>query len=158
MESITQEAIFIIQLIVALLLGMTIGTERSMAHKTAGMRTFGLVALGSCLFVIISEVVNATYFSQGATIEPLRMAASVITGIGFIGAGTILFRKHHLVGLTSAAGLWVAAGIGVAVGFKLFVIAIATTFLTLITFTILWHIEEKVKHLSIEDDHFDDEV
>lgn len=158
MEIITQEIIFVIQLIVALLLGMTIGTERAIAHKTAGMRTYGLVALGSCLFVIISEAVNMSYSELGATIEPLRMAASVITGIGFIGAGTILFRKHHLVGLTSAAGLWVAAGIGIAVGFKLFVVAIATTFLTLVTFTILWRIEEKVKTLHLENGEDEDGI
>lgn len=148
MEALTQEIILIAQLLIALLLGMTIGTERSIAHKTAGMRTYGLVALGSCLFVIISEVVVATYLLQGANVSPLRMSAAIVTGIGFIGAGAILFRNHHLTGLTSAAGLWVAAGVGVAVGYKLFLVAVTTTALTLLTFSVLWRIEQKIRHIS----------
>lgn len=145
METFTQEIILIIKLLVALLLGMAVGTERSIAHKTAGMRTYGLVALGSCLFVVISESIVASYAAQGIIAEPVRMAASIITGVGFLGAGMILFRDHHLTGLTSAAGLWVSAGIGVAVGFGLFLVAIATAILTLLTFTILWRLEEKVR-------------
>jgi len=145
------EILLILQLLVALLLGMAIGTERSISHKTAGMRTYGLVALGACLFIIISEIVASTYLGMGANVAPLRVTASIVTGIGFIGAGAILFRDHHLTGLTSAAGLWVAAGIGVAVGFGLYLVAVTTTVLTLATFTILWKLEERVRHLNDDD-------
>lgn len=135
------------QLAVALILGMAIGTERSVAHKTAGMRTYGLVALGSCLFVIISELVVAQYASS-INFDPLRVTASIVTGIGFIGAGTIIFRNKHVTGLTSAAGLWVAAGMGVAVGFQLYIIAASVMVLTLITFSFLWRVEEKIKDIG----------
>lgn len=135
------------QLTLAMLLGMLLGTERSIAGKTAGMRTYALVALGACVFVIVSTHVsaaNATYFN----FDPLRVAAGVVAGVGFLGAGLIVFRESHLRGLTSAAGIWVSAGIGIATGFGLYFVAIYTTFLTLFVFTLLWFIETKVKHLS----------
>ena len=137
----------IIQLGIALFLGITLGTERSVAHRSAGMRTYGLVSLGACLFVIISELITSKYFGA-VGFDPLRMASSIVTGIGFIGAGVIIFRNRHLSGLTSAAGLWVAAGIGTAVGFKLYLLAITAAILTIITFSLLWPLEVKIKELS----------
>lgn len=135
------------QLTLAMVLGMLLGTERSIAGKTAGMRTYALVALGSCIFIIVSSFVSAanhTYFN----FDPLRVAAGVVAGVGFLGAGLIVLNKSELQGLTSAAGIWVSAGIGIAIGFELYFMAIYTTLLTLFVFTLLWFIEIKLKHLS----------
>lgn len=139
METLTVDSEIFLQLFVALILGALLGFERLLAGKEAGMRTFGLVAIGSCLFIIIGEIVMKEYY-QMFNFDPLRMASSVVTGIGFIGAGLIIFQ-HELKGLTTAAALWVASAIGVAVGFKLYTIATFTTFLTLFVCVGLWFIE-----------------
>src|SRR3989338_11000577 len=104
-----------VELLVALLLGSALGLERSIAHKTAGVRTFALVSMGSCLFVIIARLVIPTV--QTFNYDPLRIAAGVVMGIGFLCGGVIIFKDSTLTGLTTAAGLWVAAGIGMAVGY-----------------------------------------
>lgn len=148
MELVLQENFDVfLKLIVAMLLGMAIGIERSMAHKTAGMRTFGLVSLGSALFVIISEFVSQKYLGL-SSVDPLRMASQVIVGIGFLGAGLIIFKGPEVVGLTTAAGLWVASGIGIAVGFGLYSVAAFVTILTLFAFVILWFIEDRIRKSS----------
>ncbi|MFA5933677.1 MAG: MgtC/SapB family protein [Candidatus Paceibacterota bacterium] len=136
-----------IRLAVAMSLGMLVGVERLLAQKTAGMRTYALVAMGSSLFVIISEMMIA---SRGDLIglDPLRMASQIVVGVGFLGAGLIVFKDERVVGLTSASGLWVAAGIGVAAGFGLFWLSIMATILTLFIFTVLWFIEEYLKRFS----------
>ena len=134
-----------IQVIVALLLGSLVGLERLLAGKQAGMRTFGLVAVGACLFVMIGEIVAGQY--QGVmNFDPLRVAASIVTGIGFIGAGLIIFQ-HELKGLTTAAALWVASAIGVAVGFELYLLATFVTFLTLFVCVGLWFLERRLERL-----------
>lgn len=139
----------IIRLSVAMLLGVILGIERTIAHKTAGMRTYGLVAMGAALFVVISEMV-AKNFPIASAVDPLRMASQVIAGVGFLGAGLIIFQEsgQRISGLTTAAGLWVSAGIGIAAGFGFFSLAIFATFLSLFVFTILWFIEKKVKEMS----------
>jgi putative Mg2+ transporter-C (MgtC) family protein len=128
------------QLIIALVLGALLGFERLLAGKEAGMRTFGLVSIGSCLFVIIGEIVALRYASDAFNTDPLRLASAVVSGIGFIGAGLIIFQ-HELKGLTTAAVLWVASAIGVAVGFRLYMIATFATFLTLFVTVGLWFVE-----------------
>jgi putative Mg2+ transporter-C (MgtC) family protein len=138
-----------LQLTLAILLGALIGTERSYARKTAGMRTFALVCLGSAL-----PVAATMMYAESHEIFPfdiLRMGAAIITGIGFIGAGLIIFHSgdQKIHGLTTAAGLWVVAGIGIAVGLRLYGLALLATFLTLFTFTVLWFIEQ----LIIKYDH-----
>lgn len=133
------------QLAVAMVLGVFLGAERSIAGKTAGMRTYALVTMGSCLFIIISISMGAAFLGV-VHFDPLRMSSAVITGIGFIGAGIIIFRDRTLRGLTTAAGLWVAAGIGMAVGFKLYTMAIFATFLTLFVFTALWFVEDFIEN------------
>lgn len=133
-----------IQLSVAALLGLILGAERSIAGKSAGMRTFALVALGSCLFTITSVVVTTQYLGK-VNFDPMRVTSAIITGVGFIGAGLIVFRQSLLRGLTTAAGMWVAAGVGVAVGFGLYTIAAYTTILTLLIFTAIWFVEAKLK-------------
>lgn len=132
------------QLTVALVLGALLGFERLVAGKEAGMRTFGIVSIASCLFVIVGEVVVQNY-ADTFNFDPLRLASSIVTGIGFIGAGLIIFQ-HELKGLTTAAVLWAASAIGVAVGFKLYVIAMFATFLTLFVCVGVWYIEQFLEH------------
>jgi len=146
-----------VRLSVAMFLGLILGIERVFAHKTAGMRTYALVSMGSALFVVISGVIAPQYLAI-TNFDPLRMAAHIITGIGFIGAGLIIFRGDQLRGITTAAGLWVAAGIGIASGFGLYSLALFATLLTLFVFTILWFIESKIKKISnnIGDDNDDE--
>jgi len=131
-----------VYLLVALLLGSTLGIERSFAGKTAGVRTFGLVSMGSCLFILISQFVTPSF--EAFSFDPLRMAAGIVVGIGFLCGGVIIFKDSTLTGLTTAAGLWVAAGIGMAVGYGLISLAFFTTIATLVVFTIFWFIEHKI--------------
>jgi putative Mg2+ transporter-C (MgtC) family protein len=141
------------KLFVALLFGVMLGVERSMAHKNAGMRTFSLVSLGSALFVIVSQIV-ASQFPSSTSLDPLRVASQIIVGIGFLGAGLIIYKGPGVVGLTTAAGMWVSAGIGMAVGFGLYALAATATFFALFIFVVLWFVEVKIKHYpgSVDDE------
>jgi len=148
MDLLNTETINIfIKLFIAMFCGMIIGTERLLANKTAGMRTYALVSMGSALFVIISMVVSATY-TDHANFDPLRMAAQIIAGVGFLGAGLIMIKDNHITGLTSSTGLWVSAGIGMSAGFGLFGITAIATFLTLFIFVVLWFIEKQIQKTS----------
>ncbi|MFZ2484607.1 MAG: MgtC/SapB family protein [Minisyncoccia bacterium] len=131
-----------INLIVAVVLGSALGLERTLAHKTAGVRTFGLVSMGSCLFILIARAVMPTI--ETFNYDPLRIAAGVVMGIGFLCGGVIVFKDSTLVGLTTAAGLWVAAGIGMAVGYGLISLAVFATVATLLVFTLFWFIENMI--------------
>ncbi|MBP9771627.1 MAG: MgtC/SapB family protein [Candidatus Pacebacteria bacterium] len=142
-----QIAYYALNVLVALLLGMLLGIERTLAHKTAGLRTYGLVSMGSALFIVIASLVGDTQLSISGT-DIMRVTAGVITGIGFLCAGVIVIREQTLVGLTTAAGLWIASGIGIASGFGLYTIALFTTFLTLLTFTIFWYVEKSVARIG----------
>jgi putative Mg2+ transporter-C (MgtC) family protein len=133
-----------LRLFVALVLGMIIGTERTLAHKTAGMRTYALVSMGSALFIIISEMIAVKYLSVGS-FDASRMASQIIVGIGFLGAGSIFLQGNRVSGLTTASSFWVTAGIGMAVGFGFFNIAFITAIFTIFTFTVLWFVEQKFK-------------
>ncbi|HCY26497.1 TPA: magnesium transporter MgtC [Candidatus Nomurabacteria bacterium] len=146
----------IVKLLVALFLGMIIGVERVWAHKTAGMRTYALVSMGSALFVIISnEMVNS--YASYLGMNPLMIVAQIVVGVGFLGTGLIFSKDSKVMGLTTATGLWVAAGIGMATGFGLFNIAIVSTFLTLFIFVVLWFVEEQIKKTKFfnEESHED---
>ena len=134
------------KLILALLLGGLIGTERAViARQAVGTRTFGLVALGACLLVITANYVNSAYLGV-VNFAPIRIAAAIITGIGFISGGVIIFRGDTLHGVTTAAGLWIAAAVGIAVGYGLNSIAIFASILTLVVFTGMWYLENRFKH------------
>ena len=135
------------RLAAAMLLGLILGTERAFAHKTAGMRTYALVSMGAALYIVIAQIVIDQYILF-TNLDPLRVASQIIVGLGFIGAGIIIFRDSQVKGLTTAAGLWVAGGIGIASGYGLYIIATFATFLTLFVFTILWYVERKVKKIS----------
>ena len=117
----------ILRLIIAGLLGGLVGLERELRAKEAGVRTHFVVALGSALFMIISQ------FAFGErTHDAARVAAQVVSGIGFIGAGVIIFQKNVVRGVTTAAGLWVVAAIGLACGAGMYTIAAAASILTVI--------------------------
>ena len=132
------------RLLIALILGMIIGTERVWAHKTAGMRTYALVSMGSALFVIISnEMVK--YYTGFSGLNPMMMVSQIVVGIGFLGAGLIFTKDSKLMGLTTATSIWVCAGIGMAAGFRLYNIAIIATLLTLFIFIVLWFLEKNLK-------------
>lgn len=131
---------FSVRIIVALVLGLIIGAERIRAHKTAGPRTYALVSMGAALFVVCGQLVAEESY---ADVDTLRIAAQIVAGIGFLGAGAIMFRDNQITGLTTATGLWVAAGIGVACGFGFYTLATIATIATFITFTLLWTLEDK---------------
>lgn len=136
----------VIYLVVALLLGSVLGLERTLAHKVAGIRTYGLVSMGACLFVILSRFIGAVPDANSP--GQMYVLQGLIIGIGFIGGGAILHNKEHnqdhTSGLTTAAGLWVAAGIGATIGYGLLQLALFTTIATLIVFTFFWFIEHKL--------------
>ena len=111
------------RLVLAAFLGAAIGYERELRGRSAGLRTFAAVALGACLFSIISYIV----VPRGN--ETTRIAAQVVTGVGFLGAGVILHGQGHISGLTTSATLWAAAAVGMAVGYGLYILAVVATLL-----------------------------
>ncbi len=129
---------FILRILVAALLGGAIGLERGFRAKEAGFRTHFLVALGSAVFMILSaHGFGDVQLSESQRLDVSRIAAQVVSGIGFIGAGTIIFQRQAVHGLTTAAGLWVTASIGMAAGAGMYVIAGFTTLLVLIGLEVL---------------------
>lgn len=135
-----------IYILVALLLGSVLGVERTLAHKTAGVRTYGLVSMGAALFSVMAQAISPV--TDPGSPGQMYVLQGLIIGIGFIGGGTILrTREHnheHASGLTTAAGLWIAAGIGAASGYGFIKLAVLVTALTLIVFTLFWVFEHKV--------------
>jgi putative Mg2+ transporter-C (MgtC) family protein len=121
----------ILRLILCVVLSGLIGFERQMHRRTAGLRTHILVSLGSCLIMLTSLYVFAIYKGI-ANVDPSRIAAGVITGIGFLGAGTIIRESEGVRGLTTAASLWVVAGVGLAVGCGYLKAAVYATLLALV--------------------------
>ena len=117
---------FILRILIAGLLGGLIGFEREFRAKEAGLRTHFIVALGSALFMIISQ------YAFTGRYDAARVAAQVVSGIGFIGAGVIIFQKNVVRGVTTAAGLWVAAAIGLACGAGMYAVAAAASLMTII--------------------------
>ena len=140
------EATAVIQLIVASALGGLIGLERSVFGKQAGMRTYALVALASCVLTVMSVLVSSSYIGL-TSFDPLRVAAAIVMGIGFIGTGIVVHREgSNPMGVTTTAGIWVAAAIGISVGFRLYILAIATAILTLIIFTAFSRVERAIQN------------
>ena len=143
--------VLIFRLVAAGLLGGLIGLEREFRAKEAGVRTHFIVALGSALFMIISE-----FAFEGKQHDAARVAAQVVSGIGFIGAGVIIFQRNVVRGITTAAGLWVAAAIGLACGDGMYPVAIAATLLTVSCLEMMHfvnlHYNEKVVDLTLVPD------
>jgi putative Mg2+ transporter-C (MgtC) family protein len=128
----------LLRLSFALVLGAFVGLERERGERAAGLRTHALVALGSCLLIIVSAFGFTDILgTPHVDLDPSRIAAQVVSGIGFLGAGTILLRKEIVKGLTTAAAIWVVAAIGLACGAGLLVEAVLTTGLTLGVLTLL---------------------
>ncbi len=132
----------IFKLALAGILGGLIGLERESLNRPAGLRTYTLVCVGSALAMVVSLDMYFQYY-QTVNADPGRIAAQVISGIGFLGAGTIMREGATVRGLTTAAGLWVVACIGLAVGAGLYIPAITTTVLILFILIYFIHFEEK---------------
>lgn len=145
MQFMDPSLVMFAKLIIAMLLGGLIGTERAVvARQVAGTRTFGLVAMGACLFILAGNYVNNAYLGV-VNFHPSYVVAAVVQGIGFLGAGMIIFRGDTVHGITTAAGLWITAAIGVSVGLGMYDVAVFTTLLTLIMFTGMWYVENRFK-------------
>jgi len=129
----------LLRLVTAAILGGLVGIERQRLNWTAGLRTHMIVCIGATLIMIVSAFgFHDVLGTPNVGLDPSRVAAQVVSGIGFLGAGTILFLKNEVIkGLTTAAGLWTVAGIGLAVGGGLYFAAIATTLLVLIILIIV---------------------
>ena len=130
----------VINLAAAFLLGGLIGWLREKEGKTAGLRTHILVCVGSALFMIISG--HMTVLSTIA--DPGRIAAGIVTGIGFIGAGCIMQGKNNVRGITTAASIWIVAAIGMASGLGFYVGAVAVTIITALTLELLSKLERRI--------------
>jgi len=128
-----------LRILLAALFGGTIGYLREIEKKAAGLRTHTLVCVGSALFTVVSIYVSQMY--DGA--DPGRIAASVATGIGFIGAGTIFQAGDSVRGLTTAASIWMCAALGLAVGFGLYSVSVFSTLLALAIIQVLHYYEKK---------------
>jgi putative Mg2+ transporter-C (MgtC) family protein len=139
------QAHMIIRLIMAAFLGGLIGIEREIHAKAAGFRTHILVCIGSCLIMLVSMHLFDIYRGV-ADADPGRIAAQVVSGIGFLGAGTIIRSRASVLGLTTAASLWSVAGIGLAVGTGLFVVSIFATILIITSLLVLSKVQDKVGH------------
>jgi putative Mg2+ transporter-C (MgtC) family protein len=131
------------RLVLSLILSGFIGLERQVHRRSAGLRTHILVSLGSCLIMLTSLYVFDIYKNQ-TTMDPARIAAGVITGIGFLGAGTIIREREGIKGLTTAASLWVVAGIGLAMGCGFYRAGIYATILSLAALVVLRYLENTV--------------
>jgi len=137
------EISIIIRLTLSVVLGGLIGLERQLHRRTAGLRTHILVCLGSCLIMLTSLFIFDIYKDK-VPLDPARIAAGVITGIGFLGAGAIIQERASVRGLTTAASLWVVAGIGLAVGCGFYLASIFTAVLSLIVLLFLRQFENKI--------------
>lgn len=139
------QSTILLKLMIAAVLGGLVGLEREVHGRPAGFRTHLLVTLGACLMAVVSEhyfIKFASYDSSSALrLDPGRVAAQIVTGIGFLGAGVILKEGQSVRGLTTAACLWVAAGIGMSVGAGLYLPALVVTLLSLLSLMVLKRLE-----------------
>lgn len=132
------------RLMLAVLLGGLIGFEREQSHSAAGLRTHIMVCLGSCLLMLLSIYGFAEFVEEmNVRMDPARLAAAVITGIGFLGAGTILHTGRAITGLTTAASIWVVSAIGLAVGAGFYLAAAVSTVMVIFTLWLLSKMEQR---------------
>jgi putative Mg2+ transporter-C (MgtC) family protein len=132
---IEEVAVMVLKIFVSIGLGGLVGLERQIKRKPAGLRTHMLVSMGACLFTIVS--------TSGFDVDPARVASGIVTGIGFIGAGTIMASRGHIRGITTAATLWVTAAIGLAVGAGMYIPAVIGS-LFMFFILQLWRLEEEL--------------
>lgn len=128
----------------AMIVGALIGMEREYTHRPAGLRTHILVTLGACVVSVTGEMLFAHYAALGATPDPARLSAQVITGVGFLGAGTIMKEGSSVKGLTTAASVWAVACLGIAAGFGYYGLALSGMLFTLVTLTVLETLQRKL--------------
>lgn len=141
MFDMPQDSIFqlstLVDLLLAVVLGFLIGLERKNRSKEAGIRTHAIVCVGSALIMIISK------YAFGSESDAARVAAQIVAGVGFLGAGMIVYKKREITGLTTAAGIWATAGVGMACGGRLYIVAVgATLFLILVQY--FFHLNVKL--------------
>lgn len=144
---------FSLRLLAAGAMGVCIGLEREYRAKEAGYRTHFLVALGSALLMIVSQYGFEDVLQDGVVrLDPSRIAAQVVSGIGFIGAGTIILQKQIIRGLTTAAGIWATSGIGLAIGAGMYGIGVIATILVLLGLEALGYFFKSLglRNMSIE--------
>ncbi|MDE6400423.1 MAG: MgtC/SapB family protein [Muribaculaceae bacterium] len=134
----------IFRLVLSMVLGMVVGAERKRKGQIAGIRTFALISMGACLAMLLSIYVPQVYMGLKNG-DPGRIAAQVITGIGFIGGGAMIHMKGAVRGLTTAAGIWMTAIIGMAVGVGMYMCSIGATILILLTLVAFEHYEKRRK-------------
>jgi putative Mg2+ transporter-C (MgtC) family protein len=134
------------RLLLAAVLGSLIGLERERLLWAAGLRTHMLVCVGACLIMIVSAYGFTAVLGPQVVLDPSRVAAQVVSGIGFLGAGSIILRNEVVKGLTTAASLWAVSAVGLAVGGGLFFASIAATSIILIILAGLKPIEERFRH------------
>lgn len=132
----------ILRVVTAIIVGGLIGLERGMKNRPAGLRTYMVVCLGACLIMLTNQYIYQTTQSG----DPVRMGAQVVSGIGFLGAGTIIVtRRNQIRGLTTAAGLWAAAGVGLAVGIGFYEAAIIGGLAIFVVMTLLQTMDNRMR-------------
>lgn len=131
----------------AMIVGIVIGLEREYTHRPAGLRTHILVALGACVVSVTGEILFSQYNALGAMPDPARLSAQVITGVGFLGAGTIMKEGVNVKGLTTAASVWVVACLGIASGFGYYALALLGTVFIFITLTVVEGLQHRFIHV-----------
>ena len=135
----------ILRLCAAVIIGGLLGLERGLKNRAAGLRTYMLVCVGACLVMLTNHYVYQTFDSG----DPVRMGAQVVSGIGFLGAGTIIVtRRNQIKGLTTAAGLWSAAGVGLALGIGFYEAAIVGGFAVFFVMTLLQKLDNRMHRKS----------
>ena len=140
----------IVRILMAFLLGGVLGVERGLKQRPAGLRTYMLVCVGACMIMLTNQYIYQTFHTG----DPVRMGAQVVSGIGFLGAGTIIVTKHSQIkGLTTAAGLWAAAAVGLATGIGFYEAAILGALVIFFTLTVLnrldMHMHRKARYFDI---------
>lgn len=133
-----------LRMLCSMAVGTVIGTEREYSGRPAGMRTHILVALGACAVMLTGQMLFAQYHAYGASPDPARLAAQVITGVGFLGAGTIIREGPTVRGLTTAASLWAVACLGVAAGGGYYSIALVGMVFTFVTLTLFEALQNRL--------------
>ena len=125
------EAELMLRVTLACILGWLIGNERKNRNKSAGTRTHAIVALGAALAMVVSKYGFQDVLGESVKVDPSRVAAAVVTAIGFLGSGMIIFRHNNVSGLTTSAGIWATVGVGLAVGAGMYVVGVCTALMVL---------------------------
>lgn len=139
-----EEILLVVRVVYAGLLGIVFGIERMIREKDAGIRTHFIVAVGAALMMIVSKYGFTDAIGRAA--DPSRMASQIVSGVGFLGAGMIIYQRESLHGLTSAAGIWLTAGVGMAVGAGMYVIPTAVCLIVVFLLTVMHH---NIKFLAV---------